>query len=64
LASFLNGLHFFSFLLDFSELWPQDARRQERADVLNGISISKDDGVLYVTGKNWNRMHKVKLTGF
>eukprot|EP00551_Chaetoceros_affinis_P015394 CAMPEP_0203714506 /NCGR_PEP_ID=MMETSP0091-20130426/71120_1 /ASSEMBLY_ACC=CAM_ASM_001089 /TAXON_ID=426623 /ORGANISM="Chaetoceros affinis, Strain CCMP159" /LENGTH=335 /DNA_ID=CAMNT_0050592579 /DNA_START=25 /DNA_END=1029 /DNA_ORIENTATION=+ len=38
---------------DFSHLWPKAERRQFGADVLNGISISKDDGILYITGKKW-----------
>ena len=32
--------------------------------VFNGISISKDDGVIYVTGKKWDRMFKVILNDF
>jgi glutamine cyclotransferase len=31
------------------------------ADVLNGISISEDPDVLYITGKNWDRMFKIRL---
>jgi Glutamine cyclotransferase len=30
------------------------------ADVLNGISVSDQEDVLYVTGKNWDRMFKVR----
>jgi len=46
---------------DFSTLWPEEERKQHGADVFNGISISDDDDVLYVTGKRWNRIHTVKL---
>lgn len=45
---------------DFSSLWPK-SERPSGTDVFNGISISNDPDVLYVTGKRWNRMYKVKL---
>lgn len=48
---------------DMSDLWPLE-NRTYRPDVLNGISISKDDGILYVTGKLWDRMFRLKLLGF
>lgn len=46
---------------DFSTLWPKSDRRKHGADVFNGISVSDDDNVLYVTGKKWNRIWSVKL---
>lgn len=49
---------------DMSSLWLREDRKKNGADVLNGISISKQDGILYVTGKNWDRMFRVKLEGF
>jgi len=49
---------------DLSTLWPRAERNKEHADVLNGISVSKDDGILYITGKNWDRMYTMKLKGF
>ena len=36
-------------------------RRKQNADVLNGISVSDEEDVLYITGKFWDRMFKVKL---
>lgn len=42
-------------------LWPSEERLGAGADVLNGISISSDPNILYITGKNWNRMYQVKL---
>lgn len=45
---------------DFSTLWPK-SDRPSGTDVFNGISVSEDPDVLYVTGKRWNRMYKVKL---
>jgi Glutamine cyclotransferase len=53
-----------TILLDMSSLWPGQDRRKNGADVLNGISISKQDGIFYITGKNWDRMFRVKLDGF
>ena len=49
------------FHTDFSTLWPKHERDGVGADVFNGISVSADDDVLYVTGKKWNRMYKIRL---
>jgi len=49
---------------DFSSLWPKRLRQQHGGDVLNGISTSNEDGVIYMTGKLWDRMFKVKLNNF
>lgn len=49
---------------DLSMLFPSVERDKVRADVLNGISISKNDGVLYITGKKWDRMFTMTLKGF
>ena len=43
-----------------SQLWPE-GQRNEEADVLNGLSVSKDPDVLYVSGKQWAQIFKVKL---
>jgi len=48
---------------DMSLLWPK-SERPYGTNVLNGISVSKDDGIFYVTGKLWNRMFRLKLLGF
>jgi glutaminyl-peptide cyclotransferase len=45
---------------DFSSLWPK-AERPLNTDCFNGISVSADPDVLYVTGKYWNRMYRLKL---
>ena len=45
---------------DMSQLWPA-AMRNAGADVFNGISISDDPDVLYVTGKQWAKMFRIKL---
>lgn len=47
--------------IDFSDLWPEEERSKNGADVFNGISISEDPDVLYVTGKKWNRLFMIKL---
>lgn len=46
---------------DFSMLYPNHERSKSGAGVFNGISVSGEKGVIYVTGKNWDRMFKVKL---
>jgi glutamine cyclotransferase len=46
---------------DFSTLWPKAERSRQHADVFNGISISEDEDILYVTGKKWNRMYRIRL---
>jgi len=46
---------------EFSELWPKSKRSSKKADVFNGISISADPNVLYVTGKLWDRMFSIEL---
>ena len=45
---------------DFKALWPKRTRKVDGAGVLNGISVSEDPDVLYITGKNWNRTYLVK----
>lgn len=48
---------------DFSQLWPQAERKSQGkgAEVFNGISVSHDPDLLYVTGKYWDRMFLVRL---
>ena len=46
---------------DFGDLYPKAQRRIDNVDVLNGISISKDPDIIYMTGKNWDRMYLIKL---
>lgn len=46
---------------NLSALWPKNARSREGADVLNGVSVSGEDGVLYVTGKLWRKLFRLKL---
>jgi glutaminyl-peptide cyclotransferase len=41
-------------------LYPE-VQRNTDADVFNGISVSEDPEILYVTGKRWDRMFKIKL---
>uniref|UniRef100_A0A7R9WV78 Glutaminyl-peptide cyclotransferase n=1 Tax=Craspedostauros australis TaxID=1486917 RepID=A0A7R9WV78_9STRA len=46
---------------DFSNLWPRAERKKAKANVLNGISVSEEEDTLYVTGKLWDRIFKIKL---
>jgi len=46
---------------DFSMLWSSKARKKKGGGVLNGISVSNEEGVIYMTGKNWDRIFNVKL---
>ena len=56
-----NANLFFGILpSDFSTLWPKRERGKAGAGVLNGIAISDDPDVVYVTGKKWDRMFKVR----
>jgi glutaminyl-peptide cyclotransferase len=45
---------------DMAQLWPMD-QRNSGSDVLNGISVSEDADVLYVTGKYWAQLFKINL---
>lgn len=56
--NYLNRCYTFA---DFNTLWDYDDRLGSGADVLNGISVSEDPNILYVTGKNWNRMFRLRL---
>lgn len=47
---------------DFSTLWPQQERTGGE-DVLNGISISDKDDELFVTGKLWPKIYRIRLYG-
>lgn len=47
---------------DFSTIWEQAGlTRNEHAEVFNGIAVSEDPDILYVTGKWWSNMFKIKL---
>ena len=49
-------------MLDFSTIWnAAGAEKNTKAEVFNGISVSNDPDVLYVTGKWWSKMFKIKL---
>ena len=46
---------------DLSRLWPKKERKGAGADVLNGVSVSGEDGILYVTGKLWKKLFRLQL---
>ena len=53
--------HLLRFIIaDLSEIWAGDERNEHGADVLNGISVSQDEDLLYITGKKWDRMFLVR----
>ncbi|MCR5759796.1 MAG: glutaminyl-peptide cyclotransferase [Bacteroidales bacterium] len=45
--------------IDCSALWPHKLRTPD-ADVLNGIAVNSK-GEIFLTGKNWPRLYKVRL---
>lgn len=45
---------------DFSELWPK-SKRPRGTDVLNGISITDVQNELFITGKLWERLYRVRI---
>lgn len=47
---------------DFSTLWPPE-ERVGNGDVLNGISISDKEDELFVTGKLWPKIYRIRLKG-
>ena len=46
--------------IDCTGLLPDDLRRRN-TDVLNGIAYDRDNGKIYMTGKNWPRLYEVAL---
>lgn len=53
-------------VLDFRELWPISQRTNltHKVDCFNGISSTDVDGELFVTGKWWPKIYRVKLHSF
>ena len=46
--------------IDCSGLLPDNLRRRD-TDVQNGIAYDKDNGKIYMTGKDWPRLYEVSL---
>ena len=46
--------------LNLDGLLPLDERRPD-TNVLNGIALNRDDGTIWVTGKNWPWMYQIEL---
>ena len=47
-------------VIDFSGLQqPEDIT--DNTDVLNGIAYDADNGYIYVTGKNWNKIYRIEI---
>lgn len=51
---------FVSMVYDLSDLYPS-SERDVGADVLNGIAVTNESGVVWVTGKLWPYMYKIRL---
>lgn len=47
---------------NFSSLWPR-GQRTASANCFNGISASDNNGELYVTGKKWPQIYRIKVFG-
>jgi glutaminyl-peptide cyclotransferase len=47
-------------LYDLADLYPP-AEREVGTDVLNGIAVTVDKGVVWVTGKLWPNMYRIRL---
>lgn len=47
-------------IVDCTGLLP-DRLRSANTDVLNGIAYNPADGSIYLTGKNWKRLYRIKL---
>mmetsp|Transcript_12729 Transcript_12729/g.19198 ORF Transcript_12729/g.19198 Transcript_12729/m.19198 type:complete len:460 (-) Transcript_12729:358-1737(-) len=45
---------------DFSELWPK-SERNTGSDVFNGISVTDVENELWVTGKKWANLYRIKI---
>ncbi len=48
-------------VIDCTEIYPA-AIRSAHADVLNGIAYNKADGSIYITGKYWPELYRIKVT--
>ena len=35
--------------------------QHQELDVLNGIAYKGEPGILYVTGKNWDKLFKIRI---
>jgi glutamine cyclotransferase len=46
-------------VIDLSDL--KNKVKGNQVDVLNGIAYNNEPGVLYVTGKNWDKLFKIRL---
>jgi len=46
-------------VVDLSDL--KEKVKGNQVDVLNGIAYNNEPGVLYVTGKNWDKLFKIRL---
>ncbi|HLW15432.1 MAG TPA: glutaminyl-peptide cyclotransferase, partial [Flavobacteriaceae bacterium] len=48
-------------VIDLSPLI-KEVRNHPQLDVLNGIAYRGEKDIIYVTGKNWNKLFKIRIT--
>ena len=46
--------------LDFTSLWPHE-ERSFKNDVFNGISVTDKEDELFITGKKWPKIYRIKM---
>lgn len=49
-------------VIDFTGLFPDNARVQPNDDVLNGIAHDPETGRLFITGKHWPNLYEIKVS--
>jgi len=48
--------------IDLKGLIPDSEKNNPDSDVLNGIAFDKDQGRIFVTGKNWPKLFEIRIT--
>ena len=49
-------------VIDFSNLFPESARKVPNDDVLNGIAHDPETGRLFITGKHWPNLYEIRVS--
>ena len=47
--------------IDVNALVDEEQKRNDKADVLNGIAYDQAADRIFLTGKNWSRLFEVKV---
>ena len=48
--------------IDLSTIYPEPKRREENADVLNGIAYDNQNDRIFITGKRWPNLYEISVT--